>query len=602
MGVRISPRATASASQERPVNVYPGARPATNPRIEEPMATTRFDAFQRFGRTLMLPIAVLPIAGLLLRLGQDDLLKIPFMAAAGGAIFANLGLLFAIGIAFGFARDQHGAAGLAGMVGYFVLDAGAKAINPTINMGVLGGIFSGLIAGALYNRFKDIKLPAWLAFFGGRRFIPIATGVACLALAFIMGHVWPLVQRGIDAVGHWVIGSGNIGLFIYGVLNRLLLVTGLHHVLNTFIWFVFGNFTGPQGLVHGDLNRFFAGDPTAGSFMAGFFPVMMFGLPAACLAMYHAVRPERRKAVGGLLASMALTAFLTGVTEPIEFSFMFLAPPLFAIHAVLTGVSMILMDALHVRLGFSFSAGFFDYVINFNKASRPLLLLPVGAVYFAVYYVTFRFTISAFDLKTPGREDDAPQVKKSVINAQARGRAFLDALGGAENLQSVDACMTRLRLVLESSTAVDEHQLKALGARGFVRPSSHTLQVVLGPIADQVAGDIRAVLAQSGQAPRLGQELSPSETPSGNGAGLAPDAVRALVRGLGGRENVRALSTCSSRLLVSVANPALVVEDVLRAAGVRGIVKLRDSVQVVVGPKAEEIAGQLRAELGLTAP
>ncbi|MGA7674168.1 MAG: N-acetylglucosamine-specific PTS transporter subunit IIBC [Rhizomicrobium sp.] len=581
------------------------------------------EILQPLGRALMLPIVVLPVAGLMLRLGQPDLFNLPFVAAAGGAVFSGLGLLFAVGVAVGLAKENHGAAGLAGCVCFLVATAGAKAILPVPpaafagfgaaahdlaaeafrtdalqKLGVPIGIISGVMAGGLYNRFYDIKLPEYLAFFGGRRFVPIVAGFAALILAAIIGVGEPTIARGMDVGSHAVLSAGAFGLFMYGVLNRLLIVTGLHHILNNLAWFIVGDYHGTTG----DLKRFFAGDPSAGTFMSGFFPVMMFGLPAACLAMYHAVRPERRKAVGGLLASMALTAFLTGVTEPIEFSFMFLAPPLFAIHAVLTGVSMILMDALHVRLGFSFSAGFFDYVINFNKASCPLLLLPVGAVYFAVYYATFRFTISAFDLKTPGREDDAPQVKKSVINAQARGRAFLDALGGAENLQSVDACMTRLRLVLESSTAVDEHQLKALGARGFVRPSSHTLQVVLGPIADQVAGDIRAVLAQSGQAPRLGQELSPSETPSGNGAGLAPDAVRALVRGLGGRENVRALSTCSSRLLVSVANPALVVEDVLRAAGVRGIVKLRDSVQVVVGPKAEEIAGQLRAELGLTAP
>jgi len=468
------------------------------------MSTTHFDAFQRFGRTLMLPIAVLPIAGLLLRLGQDDLLKIPFMAAAGGAIFANLGLLFAIGIAFGFARDQHGAAGLAGMVGYFVLDAGAKAINPTINMGVLGGIFSGLIAGALYNRFKDIKLPAWLAFFGGRRFIPIITGVACLALAFIMGHVWPMVQRGIDAVGHWVIGSGNAGLFLYGVLNRLLLVTGLHHVLNTFIWFVFGNFTGPQGLVHGDLNRFFAGDPAAGSFMAGFFPVMMFGLPAACLAMYRTATVENKVKVGSLLLSAALVSLVTGITEPIEFSFMFVAPALYAVHAVLTGVSLVVMNLLHVKLGFTFSAGAIDYVLSYGKSQHGWMALPVGAIYFGLYYGIFTLCIRRFNFKTLGREPlviDAETDAEAVLPvARNRAYGYIQALGGIDNIVELEACATRLRVTVKSSKIVLDPALKAAGAMGVVRPSDDNIQVVVGPIADAVADEINAEIRATRQA------------------------------------------------------------------------------------------------------
>ena len=460
------------------------------------MSTTRFDTFQRFGRTLMLPIAVLPIAGLLLRLGQDDLLKIPFMAAAGGAIFANLGILFAIGIAFGFARDQHGAAGLAGAVGYFVLDAGAKAINPAINMGVLGGIFSGLIAGALYNRYKDIKLPDWLAFFGGRRFVPIVTGVACLVLAFIMGYVWPLVQRGIDAVGHWVIGSGNAGLFLYGVLNRLFLVTGLHHVLNTFVWFVFGNFTGPQGLVHGDLNRFFAGDPTAGSFMAGFFPVMMFGLPAACLAMYRTATPENKVKVGSLLLSAALVSLVTGITEPIEFAFMFAAPALYAVHAVLTGVSLVVMNLLHVKLGFTFSAGAIDYVLSYGKSQHGWMAIPVGVVYFALYYGIFTLCIRRFNFMTLGREpllvEGETDAEAALPAARNRAHGYILALGGIDNIIELEACATRLRVSVKNSQIVLDPALKGAGAMGVVRPSDGSIQVVVGPIADAVADEINA--------------------------------------------------------------------------------------------------------------
>ena len=329
----------------------------------------------------MLPIAVLPIAGLLLRLGQPDLLNIPFVAAAGAAVFDNLGLLFAVGIAVGFARDGNGAAGLAGIVCFLVATRGAATlltVPPGTGAGLPAdalalatdafrtkaidklsvpiGILSGVIAGSAYNRWSGIRLPDYLSFFGGRRFVPIVSGVAGLALAGVIGAAYSGIAAGMDALSGGVIHSGVFGLFLYGVLNRLLIVTGLHHILNNVAWFIVGDFHGSTG----DLNRFFAGDPSAGAFMSGFFPVMMFGLPAACLAMYRAALPERRKAVGGMLLSMALTAFLTGVTEPIEFSFMFLAPLLYALHTVMTGLAMVAMDLLGVKLGFTFSAGLLD--------------------------------------------------------------------------------------------------------------------------------------------------------------------------------------------------------------------------------------------------
>ncbi|MBV9696899.1 MAG: PTS transporter subunit EIIC, partial [Gammaproteobacteria bacterium] len=302
----------------------------------------------------MLPIAVLPIAGLLLRLGQPDLLNAPSIAAAGAAIFSNLGLLFAVGVSVGLARENHGAAGLASVVAYLVATKGAEvliAVPPAAladftgkarelaadaykahelaKLSVPVGILSGLLAGALYNRFANIALPSYLAFFGGRRFVPIVSGLAGLILAFAFGTQWQHLERGMDLLSQSVLHAGVLGLFAYGILNRLLIVTGLHHIINNIAWFLLGDYHG----VTGDLNRFFAGDPSAGLFMAGFFPVMMFGLPAACLAMYHVARPERRRAVGGLLGSIALTSILTGVTEPIEFSFMFLAPALYAVHA-----------------------------------------------------------------------------------------------------------------------------------------------------------------------------------------------------------------------------------------------------------------------------
>ena len=369
----------------------------------------------------MLPIAVLPVAGLLLRLGQPDLLNVKWIADAGGAVFSNLPLIFAIGVAVGFAKENHGAAALAGGIGYLILTAVLKSINDKLDMGVLAGILCGIVAGNLYNRFHNIKLPEYLAFFGGKRFVPIVTGLVCVVLGLVCGYIWPVVQAGIDWVGHALIGAGGLGLFIYGVLNRLLLVTGLHHILNSLVWFVFGSYQGPEKVVNGDLHRFFAGDPTAGAFMTGFFPIMMFGLPAACLAMYHAARPENRKLVSGLLLSMALTAFLTGVTEPVEFTFMFLAPILYVIHAILTGISMALMNFLGVKLGFTFSAGAFDYIISYKLGTNGWMLIPVGLAYFFIYYFLFSFAIRKFNLATPGRAEASLEPSAEGVAVAGRG-------------------------------------------------------------------------------------------------------------------------------------------------------------------------------------
>lgn len=465
-----------------------------------------FNGLQQLGRALMLPIAVLPIAGLLLRLGQPDLLNIAILAQGGEAIFSNLPLIFAIGIAVGFAKENNGVAGLAGAIGQLVLVAVLKVIDEKINMGVMSGIIIGLTAGSLYNRFYDIKLPPYLAFFGGKRFVPIITGLSAVALGVIFGYVWPPVQSALDAFGHWLIGAGSFGLFLYGALNRLLLVTGLHHVLNSFVWFVFGSFTDTAGkVVGGDLHRFFAGDPTAGAFMAGFFPIMMFGLPAACLAMYCNALPKNKKMAGGLLISMALTSFLTGVTEPVEFAFMFLAPVLYVIHALLTGLSLVIMNLLDVHLGFTFSAGLFDYVLSMGQGKNAWLLLPVGVAYFAVYYFLFNFVIQKFNLMTIGRDNNEVAVSDKLkaqnddegqlSEKQQRSAAYVVALGGKENLTLIDACTTRLRLNVVDSNQVDEAALKQLGVRGVIRPSENAVQVIIGPEADSLATEIKEYLS-----------------------------------------------------------------------------------------------------------
>ncbi|NIF75290.1 PTS N-acetyl-D-glucosamine transporter, partial [Burkholderia sp. Ap-962] len=379
-----------------------------------------FLKIQSLGRALMLPIAVLPVAGILLRLGQSDVLNIKMIADAGGAVFDNLPLLFAIGVAVGFARDNNGVAALAGAIGYLIETAIMKDIDPKLNMGVLSGIIAGIVAGMLYNRYKDIKLPDYLAFFGGKRFVPIVTGLVCVILGIVFGYIWGPIQNVIDAAGHWLTTAGAVGAFVYGFLNRLLLVTGLHHIINSLAWFVFGSFTPPGGgaAVTGDLHRFFAGDPSAGGFMAGFFPIMMFGLPAACLAMFHEAPKERRAVVGGLLFSMALTSFLTGVTEPIEFSFMFLAPVLYVIHAVLTGLSLAICQLLGVKLGFTFSAGAIDYVLNYGLSTKGWIAIPLGLAYAVAYYGLFRFFIRKFNMATPGRE---PATAEDAATSGAAG-------------------------------------------------------------------------------------------------------------------------------------------------------------------------------------
>ncbi|RZT47310.1 PTS system N-acetylglucosamine-specific IIB component (Glc family) /PTS system N-acetylglucosamine-specific IIC component (Glc family) [Sphingomonas sp. BK036] len=542
------------------------------------------EALQPLGRALMLPIAVLPVAGLLLRLGQPDLLDIAVLSAAGDAIFSHLGLLFAIGVATGFARDGNGAACLAGVVCYLVTTQGAQALmtvpadalkgltGDTIALATAAwkakaiarldvpiGILSGLIGGSFYNRFSAIALPEYLAFFGGRRFVPIVSGVAGLALGIVVGLGFGALSTGIDGLSYGISGAGGFGLFAFGLLNRLLLVTGLHHLLNNIVWFVAGDYHGTTG----DLRRFFAGDPEAGAFMAGFFPVMMFGLPAACLAMYHAALPERRKAVGGMLLSLALTSALTGVTEPIEFSFMFLAPVLYAIHAVLTGISMALMNALGVKLGFGFSAGLFDYVLNYGKATKPLLLIPVGLAYAAIYYVLFRTVIKRLDLPTPGRERDAPVTAVAVAKSE-RGAAFAEALGGAANLTSVGACTTRLRLIVADQGAVDEARLKALGARGLIRPSDNALQIVLGPIADSVAVEIRDAIAAGGVAPAAVAPL-----PEVADIRLTPATLAAL----GGADNVEAATQHGTRLRIRLKDTDRASPTALEALGVHAIAR-----------------------------
>ncbi|MHC0433956.1 PTS transporter subunit EIIC [Streptomyces sp. O3] len=412
-----------------------------------------FQGLQKMGRSLQLPIAVLPAAGILNRLGQPDVFGADglgwtnvakVMAGAGGALLdANIGLplLFCIGVAIGMAKKADGSTALAATAGFLVyfnvlrqfpksceggaeaVATGCQAADGTVaaftyqNPGVFGGIVMGLLAAWFWQRYHRVKLVDWLGFFNGRRLVPIIMSFVAIGFAALCLWIWPPIGDGLESFSDWLVGLGAWGAGIFGIANRALLVIGLHQFLNVPLWFQFGSYTKEDGTtVHGDISMFLAGDPDAGLFTSGFFPIMMFALPAAALAITHCAKPHRRHEVGGMMLSVALTSFVTGITEPIEYSFLFIAPALYAVHAVLTGVSMAVTWALGVHDGFSFSAGLIDYVINWSLATRPWLIIPIGLVFAAVYYVIFRFAITKFDIPTPGREPEEVEAEMEREN------------------------------------------------------------------------------------------------------------------------------------------------------------------------------------------
>jgi PTS system N-acetylglucosamine-specific IIC component len=511
-----------------------------------------FGQLQRLGKSLMLPIALLPAAGILLRLGQDDLLggtDIPVigsffdaMSAAGDALFGNLALLFAVGVAIGFAKKADGSTALAAVAGYLVMTSVFETMSPVvldgvtdaageqsmIDYSVFGGILVGLLTAWLFDRYHDIELPPYLGFFGGRRFVPIVVSLAVLFLSFAMAYLYPLFNSGLTSVGEFIAGSGALGAFVYGFANRLLIPLGLHHILNTFIWFIYGDYEGPNGLVTGELSRFAAGDPFAGALTSGFYPILMFGLPAAALAMIHVAKPRQKKVAIGIFSAAGLTAFLTGVTEPLEFAFMFLAFPLYVIHALLTGLSLAISYLLDVHLGFSFSAGLVDLLLyGTAPAAKNIPLLVVQGLVFAVlYYVMFRFAIVRWNLRIPGRvpdeEFEATEVTDTTESgdtdasgagtdgtaSSARAEKLITAFGGRDNLIHVDACMTRLRMEVSDRAAVDKARLHALGAAGVMEVGDN-VQAVFGTTSETLKDEIRAALAGAAPASTSDSDSAP---------------------------------------------------------------------------------------------
>lgn len=477
---------------------------------------------QKLGRALMNPVAVLPVAAILMGLGYwidpngwgGDSQIAAFLIKSGAAILDNLGIIFAVGVAYGLSKDKDGAAAFSGLVAFLVvttlLSPGAVAqlrgvapeqVLPTEGFGKINnafiGIISGIIAALCYNKFSGVKLPEFLAFFSGRRLAPIMTAFFMLIASGILFFLWPIIYGGLVTFGTGIQKMGAVGAGIYAFFNRLLIPTGLHHALNSVFWF--------DTIGINDIPNFLNGvkstvpGVTTGMYQAGFFPIMMFGLPGAALAMYQTAKPNKKKIALSLLTAGAFASFFTGVTEPLEFAFMFLAPGLYLIHAVLTGISVFIAASLGWMAGFGFSAGLVDMFLSARNplATQWYMLILLGLVFFVVYYVVFRFAITKWNLKTPGREDDEEDMAgegeelSADTDFKAMAATILEGLGGAENIESLDYCITRLRMEVKDRLLVDESKIKKAKISGIIRPAKNSVQVIVGPQVQFVADEMK---------------------------------------------------------------------------------------------------------------
>ncbi|SAK58959.1 PTS system N-acetylglucosamine-specific transporter subunit IIBC [Caballeronia glebae] len=593
------------------------------------MFKNAFGVLQKVGKSLMLPVAVLPVAGLLLGLGATDFhgyvpaIVLELMKNAGDVIFGNLPLIFAIGVALGF-TENDGVSGIAATIGYLVMTATLGVIAklegvetamimgiPSIQTGVFGGILAGGLAAWMFNRYYKIALPAYLGFFAGKRFVPIVTAIGSIVLGAVLSVVWPPIGGAIKAFSQWAaVSDPRTAATVYGFVERLLIPFGLHHIWNVPFFFEAGSFLDPTTgkVVHGDINRFFAGDPTAG-ILSGAFLFKMFGLPAAAIAIWHCAKPEKKVAVGGMMVSAALTSFLTGITEPIEFAFLFVAPVLYFIHACLAASAQFVANTLNMHMGFTFSQGAIDFLMfNLigNKATHAWYVFILGPIYAAIYYVVFRFVISRFNLKTPGREDDtAATVAVSSSGVGGRSRDLVLAFGGRSNIKSLDACITRLRISVNDPSLVDDARLKALGAAGVVRVGNG-VQAIFGPLSENMKTDMQEYLKTAG---------SDADLPAaGASAAVASDAVSAstvaperdtalqkaraekIRAALGGAANILKLEPlAATRLRVALSDASRLDGAALKAAGVPATQALDNGeVDLLVGLEAENLAGAMR--------
>jgi len=603
------------------------------------MFKNAFAVLQKIGKALMLPVAVLPIAGLLLGIGSTDfhttnqivLAILALMKNSGDVIFGNLPLIFAIGVALGF-TENDGVAAIAATIGFLVMTvtlgvmAGIQGVKPdtimglpSMQTGVFGGILAGGLAAVMFNRFFRISLPAYLGFFAGKRFVPIVTAISAIVLGVILSFVWPPIGGAIKAFSHWAaVSDPRTAATVYGFVERLLIPFGLHHIWNVPFFFEMGSFLDPTTgkTVSGDITRFFAGDPTAG-ILSGAFVFKMFGLPAAAIAIWHTAKPEHKVAVGGMMISAALTSFLTGITEPIEFAFLFVAPVLYFIHACLAASAQFVANTLGMHMGFTFSQGGIDFLM-FNliggKAQGAWYVFILGPIYSVIYYVVFRFVILKFNLKTPGREDTVVGAAPIVMSEGKFGKArdLVLAFGGRKNITSLDACITRLRVAVNDPAKVDQPKLKAMGASG-VMIVGNGIQAVFGPLSENMKGEMEDYLKVAG--PEADGDAAPETAKAEPTAAkvvtdtvkpMAPDAVEDWVRkaaapmlaALGGRANVRKLDAVAlTRLRVELADPAKFDAAAAKVSGVVAVMNAAPGVlHLIVGDKAGEFAQALQAD------
>ncbi|WP_250436563.1 PTS glucose transporter subunit IIBC [Caballeronia sp. ATUFL_F2_KS9A] len=594
------------------------------------MFKNAFGVVQKVGKSLMLPVAVLPVAGLLLGLGATDFhgyvpaIILELMKNAGDVIFGNLPLIFAIGVALGF-TENDGVSGIAATIGYLVMTATLGVIAklegveptmimgiPSIQTGVFGGILAGGLAAWMFNRYYRITLPAYLGFFAGKRFVPIVTAIGAIVLGAVLSVVWPPIGGVIKAFSQWAaVSDPRTAATVYGFVERLLIPFGLHHIWNVPFFFEAGSFLDPTTgkIVHGDINRFFAGDPTAG-ILSGAFLFKMFGLPAAAIAIWHCAKPEKKVAVGGMMVSAALTSFLTGITEPIEFAFLFVAPVLYFIHACLAASAQFVANTLNMHMGFTFSQGAIDFLMfNLigNKATHAWYVFILGPIYAAIYYVVFRFVITRFNLKTPGREDDtAATAAVSSSGVGGRSRDLVLAFGGRSNIKSLDACITRLRITVNDPSLVDDARLKALGAAGVVRVGNG-VQAIFGPLSENMKTDMQDYLKTAGSDADLpvagaASTATASDAMSAPAAAPAQDAAQQKARAekiraaLGGAANILKLEPlAATRLRVALGDASRLDGAALKAAGVPATQPLANGeLDLIVGLEAENLAGAMR--------
>jgi PTS system glucose-specific IIC component len=588
-----------------------------------------FGFLQKVGKSLMLPVAVLPVAGLLLGIGAANFGWMPpllseLMKNSGEVVFSNMALIFAVAVALGF-TENDGVSAVAATIGYTVMLAtmgvmaafwgqvpvtimGIKAMQT----GVFGGILAGALAAAMFNRFYKISLPPYLAFFAGKRFVPIITAIGAIALGAVLSVVWPPIQSGINVFSHWAaVGDPRLAATVYGFVERMLVPFGLHHIWNAPFFYEIGSFTDASGkVVTGDIPRYFSGDPTAG-ILAGAFLFKMFGLPAAALAIWQSAKPENKAAVGGMMISAALTSFLTGITEPIEFAFLFVAPQLYLLHAVLVASAQFLMASLGAHMGFTFSQGGIDFIV-FNVlnpfSQKWWLVLVLGPIYAGIYYVTFSVAIRGLHLKTPGREDEA-QVTASVAGAGSgrfgKSKELVLAFGGRTNLKALDACITRLRISVREPALVNQARLKELGAAG-VLVVGNGVQAIFGPLSENLKTAMQEYLKEAGpEADGPGASPGVAVAPPVIVVPVVPAAVEPwavvaavpLLAALGGRVNLRRLEPVAmTRLRVELADQALLDEAAARKAGVLGVMKVSPGVlHLIVGDRADQLAAALQA-------